>query len=374
MEKIKICYVISSLANQGPPNVLYNIIKYMDFSRFEVSIITMINEPESTRIDDFRKLPINIVQMSPDKAQNPLSMFLTLRKMVRSLDPDILHTHCPRSMFMVPLLSKRYIKAETVHIYPGLQQKVMYGNLAGSVVIALSHFFTRRMDYPIACSESVAESYLREKHLTMQAIPNGCSMPVWHYNEAEKSRLRQEFGMQDGIRYFIFIGRFSHEKHPELIVKAFKRLAGTGVGVVMLGDGPMYDELRSHAGGNILMPGFTTRVYDYLKASDYYISASDVEGLANTLLESMSVGLPGVLSDIPSHREVIAKTSDVLGYAYDNSSVDNLINAINEIIKLDLPSTRESIQRLYEDRYTAYHMSRQYQDAYEAMISSRNRR
>ena len=24
--KIKVCYVISSLSNQGPPNVLYNII------------------------------------------------------------------------------------------------------------------------------------------------------------------------------------------------------------------------------------------------------------------------------------------------------------------------------------------------------------
>ncbi len=55
------------------------------------------------------------------------------------------------------------------------------------------------------------------------------------------------------------------------------------------------------------MPGFKSNIYDYLKASDYYISASDVEGLANTLLESMTVGLPCVLSDIPSHKEVLSK-------------------------------------------------------------------
>ena len=35
MKKIKVCYVISSLSNQGPPNVLYNIIQYMKFERFE---------------------------------------------------------------------------------------------------------------------------------------------------------------------------------------------------------------------------------------------------------------------------------------------------------------------------------------------------
>ena len=52
MKKIKICYVISSLSNQGPPNVLYNIIQYMDFSIFEVSIITMVPEQEISRIEE----------------------------------------------------------------------------------------------------------------------------------------------------------------------------------------------------------------------------------------------------------------------------------------------------------------------------------
>ena len=57
MKKIKVCYVISSLSNQGPPNVLYNIIKYMDFSKFEISIITMVEEQKISRIDEFKALP-----------------------------------------------------------------------------------------------------------------------------------------------------------------------------------------------------------------------------------------------------------------------------------------------------------------------------
>ena len=96
MKKIKICYVISSLSNQGPPNVLYNIIQYMDFSIFEVSIITMVPEQEISRIEEFRVLPIRIIQMSPDKIQNPIAMFFTLKKSVERINPDILHTHCPR--------------------------------------------------------------------------------------------------------------------------------------------------------------------------------------------------------------------------------------------------------------------------------------
>ena len=48
MKKIRICYLVSSLANEGPVNVIYNIVKYIDFSRFEVSIVTFIPEKETT--------------------------------------------------------------------------------------------------------------------------------------------------------------------------------------------------------------------------------------------------------------------------------------------------------------------------------------
>lgn len=374
MRKIKVCYVISSLANQGPPNVLYNIIKYMNFSRFDISIVTMVPEPEISRLEEFKEFPINIVQMSPDKIQNPLSMYLTLRKTVKKINPDILHTHCPRSMFLVPLLPKKYKKMETVHIYPGEQQRVMYGKLKGQIVIWLSNFFTKKMDEPIACSESVAQSYWDEQHYKMKAIPNGCSLPLWNGDSEEKAQLRKRFGLKDDVKYFIFIGRFSQEKHPEMIIEAFEKLNDPKIGVVLLGNGVMYDELKSRETENIILPGFKTNVYDYLIACDYYISASDIEGLPNTLLESMTVGLPCVLSDIGAHREVIAKTTQPMGYTFDNTSMDSLLTAIKKTMALDVLTTAKSIREVFEKYYTAKHMSEQYQEEYEKIMNSSHHR
>ena len=369
MKKIKVCYVISSLSNQGPPNVLYNIIQYMNFERFEVSIVTMVPEQEISRLDEFKTLPIKIVQMSPDKIQNPISMFITLKKAVEQLQPDILHTHCPRSMFLVPFLSKKYKKVETVHIYPGEQQKVMYGRLKGMVVIGLSHFFTKKMDLPIACSESVAQSYWDEQHYKMLSIPNGCSLPAWKKDLDEKSSLRKTLGLRDDIKYFIFIGRFSYEKHPEMIIKAFGNLERSDVGVVLLGNGDMYDELKKYETDNIVLPGFKSNVYDYVKAADYYISASDVEGLANTLLESMTVGLPCVLSDIPSHREVLSKCEQKIGYTFDNHSMCSLMSAIDKVLQLDTDALSPYIQSIFEKYYTAKMMSEKYQEEYVKLMS-----
>lgn len=373
MKKIKVCYVISSLSNQGPPNVLYNIIQYMDFDTFDVSIVTMVNEQETTRIDEFRRLSINVVQMHPDCVQNPFTMYRTLKKTIKELNPDILHTHCPRSMFLVPFLPKRYKKVETVHIFPGIQQKVMYGKLKGQIVIWLSHFFTKKMDLPIACSESVAQSYWDEQHYKMKAIPNGCSLPLWKEDKSQKAELRKRFGLKKGIKYFIFIGRFSNEKHPEMIINAFEQVNNPNLGVVLLGNGDLYDELKKHESDNIMLPGFKSNVYDYLIACDYYISASDVEGLANTLLESMTVGLPCVLSNIPSHREVMAKTIQPIGYTFDNKNINSLFAAINNVLELDYETTVTSIRDVFSKYYTAKRMSDSYQQEYVELIKSHER-
>lgn len=367
--KISVCYVVSSLCNEGPVNVMYNIIKYIDFEKFKVSIVTLIPEKETTRINDFSSFPIDIQQLSPREFLNPLLMFVNLNNAVKNIQPDILHTHCPRSMFLVPFLSGRYKKIETVHIYPGIQQKIKYGALKGSAVIFLSHFFTSRMDLPIACSESVAECYWQEKKTKMLAIPNGCSFPVWKSSPGERATLRNKLGLKDNIRYFIFVGRFSKEKSPDLLVKLFTKMDRKDIGIILLGNGEMYEDLKKYESNLILLPGFKSNVSDYLRAADFYISASDTEGLANSQLESMAAGLPCVVSDIPSHREVMHKAIKTIGYLFDKSNTVSLLKAIDNVLLLDINSTSSYIQQLFEEHYTAKQMSILYQDEYKKIMA-----
>lgn len=369
-KKLKICYVISSLSNQGPPNVLYNIIQYMDFEKFDVSIITMVEEQKISRIDEFRALPVKVIQMHPKGIQNPLKMLMTLKKTVVKVNPDIVHAHCPRSLMLIPFLPKKYKKVETVHIYPGIQQKVMYGKIKGQIVIWLSHFFTKRMDLPIACSESVAQSYWSEHHFKMIAIPNGCSMPVEKINREEKENLKTALGLKSDLRYFIFVGRFSKEKNPDVIVKAFNLIKDTihDIGLVMLGDGDMYDEIAANASDRLLTPGFKENVYDYIRVCDYYISASDVEGLANTFLEAMAVGLPSVVSNIPAHLEVFKKASQTIGFVFDNKDLRSFVSAINGVLNINYEKTSKYIQSLFEMYYTAKTMSERYQHEYVKLM------
>lgn len=362
----RICFLVSSLCNEGPVNVMYNIIRYIDFSKFEVSIITLIPEKKTTRMEDFRKYPLSIHQLAPETPLNPLALFMALKREVKSIDPDMLHAHCPRSLYLMCFLPRKYKRIYTVHIYPGLQQQILYGKFKGDIIIRLNNFFTCRVDLPIGCAESVGELYKAHKGWEISCIPNGSSLPIWDGNPTYRQKLRKELGLRDDIRYFIFIGRFSGEKNPEILIHTFLQaeVESKSLGLIMLGDGPLWENLKKEENDRIILPGFKTNVYDYLVASDFYISASDVEGLANTLLESMTVGLPMLLSDIPSHHEVLSKMKITTGYIFNNNNSKSLLNNIDNIIHLDRSAVTREVQDTFLKYYTAESMSLSYQNAY----------
>lgn len=367
--KTKICYLISSLANEGPVNVLYNIIRYLDFSKFEASIITLRPEKRNSQMDEFKKFPISIYQIGPSKKQNPFNLFFTLQNKVKDINPNMLHAHCPRSLYLMYFLSKKYKKIYTIHIYPGLQQEILYGKLKGFFVIKLNNFFTHRIDMPIGCAESISSLYKNTQGWDIANVPNGCSLPLWNTDQMQKEKIKEKLGLSSHIKYFIFIGRFSYEKHPEIIIEGFEMLNNKNLGLILLGDGPLWEKCKQHEALHIQIPGFKTNIHEYLIASDYYISASDVEGLPNTLLESMTIGLPVLLSDIPAHREVLSKTESQVGYTFDNNNKIDLLKKVQEVLTLNPAKVSLEMKKIFKSYYTAQKMSKSYQNIYIKMRS-----
>ena len=71
------------------------------------------------------------------------------------------------------------------------------------------------------------------------------------------------------MKYFIFISRFSQEKNPDIIIHAFRLLDRSDIGLVMLGKNLCGMSFKKQESTNIIMPGFSNRVYDYIIASDF---------------------------------------------------------------------------------------------------------
>ena len=79
-QKIKICFLVSSLANEGPVNVLYNIVRYMDPQTYDMAVLTLIPEKKSSRLNDFEKLPLRIIPIEGRGLFKPLNLYQKFKK------------------------------------------------------------------------------------------------------------------------------------------------------------------------------------------------------------------------------------------------------------------------------------------------------
>ncbi|WP_341730237.1 glycosyltransferase [Brooklawnia sp.] len=108
-----------------------------------------------------------------------------------------------------------------------------------------------------------------------------------------------------------YVGRMSHEKHPQLGVAAAAELHRRGVGfeLHMYGTGPDLKSLRAQAGrAPVQFHGFVAGRDDVarrLAASDISLSVSPTETFGLAVLEALACGTPVVTADRGGARELI---------------------------------------------------------------------
>ena len=96
------------------------------------------------------------------------------------------------------------------------------------------------------------------------------------------------------------VGSFKREKNQKLLLDSFAILnARHEVVLMMLGDGPMRDELEAHArqlnvADRVAMPGFRADPAPYYASADLFVLSSDDEGYPLVLVEALGAGLPTI--------------------------------------------------------------------------------
>tara|TARA_B100001093_G_scaffold232666_1_gene223057 strand:- start:415 stop:1512 length:1098 start_codon:yes stop_codon:yes gene_type:complete len=365
MQKIKICYTISSLNKEGPVNVLLNIISNMNFSKFDIHIITLNPEKQNSIINDFSKLSLTIHQLNlKEKCLFPPVIAYT--KAIKKISPDIVHSHCLRSL-MLNFIFSRDRSVHTVHIYPGIQTIKKKGFLLGSILAFLNKLFTKAIKYPVACSKSIANMFSESDNFEMKYIQNGVNNEI--IKNVQKNQLKLELGLDQGKTYFVTAGRFSPEKNFQFLIESFNKLNKQNVGLIILGEGALFNELENLKNDNIIFTGFVDDIKAYLNASDYYVSSSITEGLPMSVLEALSVGLPLLLSNIPSHIEILSKDNiGRAGYIYENNNPDSFFKSFDNLISNDYSSTKTFCYLLYRNNFTSKIMSNKYEQFYLKII------
>lgn len=104
----------------------------------------------------------------------------------------------------------------------------------------------------------------------------------------------------------VAVGRFVPQKNFKMAIDAFKLLYNEypDYKLIIYGEGSLREELEKHIKENnleecVLLPGFQKDIIEKIKKASIYISSSDFEGISNSMLEALAMGLPSVCTDCP---------------------------------------------------------------------------
>jgi glycosyltransferase involved in cell wall biosynthesis len=234
--------------------------------------------------------------------------------LVVKYDINLIHAHDYKSDLFAYLVRwwlwrRRLAVISTAHAW------VMIGP-RGELYRRLDLLLMRRFDHLIAVSHATRDEMCSAgvPPDKISVIHNGIDTDVWSPVQAEPG-LRQEFGLGDAFPVLGYVGRIMPEKDLETWLRAAALVAQQypQARFVLVGegrDGTTLQSLQKLAGTlgiekQVIFPGYRTDLVGVYASFDIFVLTSLREGLPNSILEAMALGLPVVTTDVAGAKELV---------------------------------------------------------------------
>ena len=177
-----------------------------------------------------------------------------------------------------------------------------FGKTLGSAVSRLGYRYCGslycRFDAVYALSENGGAAKLRANGVDhVDVAPLGVELGEFGPDRRDR-RLRRQLGLSDDQPLLIYVGRFDIEKKPNVVADAFRKLPESlGARLVLIGEGPMREQIAALGDPRILMPGYLrgrAELARWLASADIYVSGMADETFGISIVEAQASGLPVV--------------------------------------------------------------------------------
>ena len=253
-----------------------------------------------------------------------ISMYQKLKKVFKTVKPDIIHTHRYVCKYVVPATYLAHVKSKIVHTVHSVAQKEANAK-------KLQYFFYHcGAVTPVAISETVKKSILDYYKLKTNQVPlveNGLDMSNY--------LIKRKYEQNDKFFSFLHVGRFSVEKNHNELINAFFvfRKNHPDSRLYLVGTGDLLEEIKNKAenlrlDNSVVFVGLVNDVSKWYEKADAFILPSIYEGMPMTLIESMGRGLPIIASNVGGIPDMIADHKEGL---LCDSSADSILKAMEEV-------------------------------------------
>lgn len=291
---MKLCLIMGGAEEGGLENhVLILCNNFVE--HFEITLIAhpMYKDRLDSRVN-FISLPMDLGRRNPWVL---LRLFLALR----TLKPDLIHTHGNKATAMLASI-KPWIQFPCVATVHNVKRRVdMFECMAGVIGV----------------SEGVVDGI---EHERKKVIYNG--VDIFAGEPATKSALIEEWQLQPDKKLCLAIGRLVPAKSYDLLINAWRDIEHN---LAIVGEGPEGKKLQQlidehNLGYKIKLVGYRDDIRAILPAADLLTISSDREGFSLVLIEALLAETPVVSTKVAGSREILPQTylcdtGDTTGFA-----------------------------------------------------------
>lgn len=264
--------------------------------------------------------------------------FFHLLRLVGNEKPDVIHNQGPIPLdFLsalvgrikgIPVVITRAVVIDDLINHPPWQ-RCIYG-------------WVDRMTIRLAsCFISICETG-KQSLLERSGIPESKIELIYNGTSVERfSTGKQEERHCDGSEAPVVLGvvcQLAKTKGLKDYVEIVKRLRDAGLNVtgLIVGDGPLFNELQALVEqqglkGHITFAGFQSDVAPWFEKMDLLLFPSYREGLSVAILEAMASGLPVIATNVGGTREQVV--DGVNGFVAEPGDVDRLFECASTLVR-----------------------------------------
>ncbi len=138
----------------------------------------------------------------------------------------------------------------------------------------------------------------------------------------------------------VCVGRIIDSKRPEMLIRAFRKICNEfpQYKLVFLGDGNKKTEMEEYANTlglaeKVEFCGAVENVFEQIKSAALFVLCSDYEGMPNSLLEAMCIGIPVISTRVSGATDVITHGEN--GILIECSDEEALADAMMRMLSDD---------------------------------------
>jgi glycosyltransferase involved in cell wall biosynthesis len=328
---MKILMVVDSIVKGGKERRMLELVKALTLQEkgYEIYLVSLTNVVE---YDYVHKLPITL-EIIERKSKKDLSVVFKLRRIIKSFQPDIIHSWGTMASVYLSLVNlftrnSRFINGTIADAY----QNMNWFD---------THYLRTKLTTPfskvmLGNSQAGIKAYRVPLHKTV-CIYNGIDLNRFRNLTPPQQMEMQLLGRTKGNSYIgAMVGAFEDRKDYDTLIKASVQLCERNKQMIFLliGEGSLMDSIKQQVPvsikDRILFLGSRSDIEAILQIVDVGLLITPCEGISNSIMEYMASGKPVIASREGGTRELVIEGET--GFLVDQKKPDQIVEKMELLI------------------------------------------